>query len=586
MFTAAFWTNVNIMAWFWLPALLLLWRQIARARRRALWTLALAVTLWAMLLTDLQYPLFAVWLVVPYALLTLRQAQTLRRRLELLAAGAAAVAGALLLLWAAGPLPGILAFDTSTLALTPASDSAALRFPDGLLWHVTDGVPRAHLALVGVVIALVVGGKPQPHPANAGPPLSVWRGSWGVRWFWLALVIAPLLLSFGASVTLAGVEIPLPYAMLHAALGGMFRYPERFLPVFLIPAVLFTALTLTPMLRARPRAALFASALALLAVIGAARTFSPLPVQPAPRPHDFYTALGREPYDYVVVEAPTGGSSGQGIVGTEAAQTLQFYGITHGKRMVNGHISRVNTWHFWHMRTDDAMLAWLGQRRWLEPELVEAQLRERVYNWPIGYIVVHQDLIGREGPTTQEIIGYFNSLPDLLCPVWVEGDAVAYRTAWHPDGCPPRTPPEVEPGVYAIDVGAAGDERHIGWGWHWPETVSGITWRWAGEYPQARLYADLPPGAYRLTLTMQAFWEPRRVVVLVNGVEVGAVTTPTDTLRAHTFDVPAAAVGSGQHVEIVLDYDTVVVPAEVGQSADPRRLAVAVDTLRFARQGE
>ncbi|MGQ9889922.1 MAG: hypothetical protein ACUVSX_15765, partial [Aggregatilineales bacterium] len=372
MFTATFWTNVNLVAWFWLPVLLLVWGQIARAPRRALWTLTLAVALWAMLLTDLQYPLFAVWLVVPYALLTLWQAPTLPRRLELLGAGAVAVAGALLLLWAAGPLPGILAFDTRTLALTPASDAAALRFPDGLLWHTTDGVPRAHLALVGVVIALAVGGlraKPDSRLANVDLSLAMWRRGQGARWFWLALMIAPLLLSFGASTALAGVEIPLPYALLHAALGGMFRYPERFLPVFLIPAVLFTALTLTPMVRARPRAALFASALALLAVIGAARTFSPLPVQPVPRPYAFYTALGREPYDYVVVEVPTGGSSGQGIVGTEAAQTLQFYGITHGKRMVNGHISRVNTWHFWHMRTDDALLAWLGQRRWLEPEL-------------------------------------------------------------------------------------------------------------------------------------------------------------------------------------------------------------------------
>ena len=583
MFTAAFWTNVNIMAWFWLPALLLLWGQVARARRRAAWALALAIALWAMLLTDLQYPLFAIWLVGPYALLTLRQAPSPRTRLGLLAAGAAAAAAALLLLWIAGPLPGILAFDTGALALTPAADAVALRFPDGLLWHVTDGTPRAHLALAGAAAALLIerlAARLRP-AAGTGAPRAP-----KVRWFWLALVPAPLLLSFGASVTAAGAEIALPYALLHQALGGMFRYPERFLPVFLIPAALFTALTLTPLLRARPRAALLVPALTLLAVIGAARTFSPLPAQPAPRPYAFYAAMGREPYDYVVVEAPTGGSSGQGIVGTEAAQTLQFYGITHGKRMVNGHISRVNTWHFWHMRTDDALLSWLGQRRWLEPALVEAQLRERIYGWPIGYIVVHQDLIGREGPTAQEIVGYFNSLPDLLCPAWVEGDAVAYRTAWHPDGCPPRTPPLAEPGVYLLDLGAAGDERFIGWGWHWPEDVGGATWRWAGEYPQARLYVDLPPGAYRLTLTMQAFHEPRQVTISVNERRVGTVEVGPDALSSHTFDVPAALIGGGAHVTLTFDYDAVIVPAEVGQSADPRRLAVALDSVRFARQGE
>ena len=49
-----------------------------------------------------------------------------------------------------------------------------------------------------------------------------------------------------------------------------------------------------------------------------------------------------------------------------------FYGITHGKRMVNAHLSRVPISHYWYMRTDDPMLAWLGQRRFIEPEVVEA----------------------------------------------------------------------------------------------------------------------------------------------------------------------------------------------------------------------
>ena len=65
------------------------------------------------------------------------------------------------------------------------------------------------------------------------------------------------------------------------------------------------------------------------------------------------------------------------------------------------------------------------------------------------------------------MLGYLNSLGDLLCPVAVEGDAVFYRTAWHPDGCPPRTPPETSPGVYTLDIGSPGDEAFIGWGWHY-----------------------------------------------------------------------------------------------------------------------
>lgn len=35
---------------------------------------------------------------------------------------------------------------------------------------------------------------------------------------------------------------------------------------------------------------------------------------------------------------------------------------------------------------------------------------------------------------------------------------------------------------------------------------------------------------------------------------------------------------------VTLDYDAVIVPNEVGQSADPRKLAVAVDWVAFTRQ--
>jgi hypothetical protein len=237
------------------------------------------------------------------------------------------------------------------------------------------------------------------------------------------------------------------------------------------------------------------------------------------------------------------------------------------------------------MLTDDPMYSWLGQRRFLEPENVERQLRERIFDYPIGYIVVHQDLIGRHGSTPQEIIGYFNSLPDLLCPYTVEGDVAVYRTAWHPDGCPPRTPPETAPGIYTIDIGSSGDERYIGWGWHWQEDVSGVTLRWTGEYPQTEIYVDLPPDTYTIEIAAQAFWETRRLRLLVNGTALADPATITvDSLHNYTFSIPASLVADGNHLKLTLDYDAWIVPVEVGQSADTRRLAVAVDWIRFTAE--
>ncbi len=57
----------------------------------------------------------------------------------------------------------------------------------------------------------------------------------------------PLILSAGASITVGGLEIPLPYVGCTTLFGGMFRYPERFAPVLLIPAVIFIMQTLTPL---------------------------------------------------------------------------------------------------------------------------------------------------------------------------------------------------------------------------------------------------------------------------------------------------------------------------------------------------
>jgi hypothetical protein len=217
-------------------------------------------------------------------------------------------------------------------------------------------------------------------------------------------------------------------------------------------------------------------------------------------------------------------------------------------------------------------MAWLGQRRLLEPDVVTKQLRERIFSWPISYIVVHQELIGKIGPTPQEILGFLNAQTELVCPVWVEGDAVVYRTAWHPAGCPARTPPERETGVYQIDLGESGDEKFIGQGWHWQESVPGTMVRWMTD--QALIYVDLPAGAYRLTVSAQAFQQTRELTVRVNDQEVGIANVPANSLHPLEFEIPRDVIGDGRHVTITL-------AAQSERSADDRPLSVMVDWIRF-----
>ncbi len=604
-------THLNLMDWFWLPGLLLLWRQIVRTASAAgrglarpwaalAWGVVFGVALWGLLLTDLQFPIFAAAVVVPYGVLTLligglpgvsmSPRERWQGRAWLAISGLVAVAVGLSLMWFAGPLPYIARFQ-GELVPGPASDRPGIPFPAGFLsmarewWQWDQPSLGAFFPLLLLLTAIWALARPA-----TGTRLSVAGRPRRIRWFWLAVAIPPLIFAMGPYLYVGGAQVTLPFIWLYDLTSGMFRMPWRLAPIGVLAGVAFIALTWTLLLRRRRVSLpvrLWGGVAALLLLAISVRLFETRPLDAVLPDYDFYRAMGAEqgpPYDdYVVVEAPTGMGTGEVLIGSQRAIQYQWYGMQHHKRMVNGFISRAPVDQFYYIETGDPLLSWLGQRVFLDPGAVEPLLRERIYGWPIGYIVLHTDDIGQNTATPQEIIGYFNQLDDLLCPMWIEGAAVVYRTRWHPDGCLPRTPSETAPGVYEIDLGASGDERFIGWGWHWQEDVGATHWRWAGEYPEARLYVDLPPGAYRLTVAAQAFWEPRQLTVLVNGEVVGdVVTVDTDALQEFAFDVPADAIGDGQHVEITLGYDAVIVPAEVGQSADPRKLSIAVDWVRLA----
>ena len=72
--------------------------------------------------------------------------------------------------------------------------------------------------------------------------------------------------------------------------------------------------------------------------------------------------------------------------------------------------------------------------------------------------------------------------------------------------------------------------------------------------------------------------------LVVSGEPVGGEGTVGEAgLEAYTFALPAAWVGTGEHLALALKYDEALVPVEIGQSADQRSLAVAVDWIEFRR---
>ena len=574
MMLAAMLETINYLSLFWLPLNLLLWDRVAKSRGRAAlaWTLAQGLAFYAMMMTDLQLILFLAFLLIPYGVLTLIEQGDWTARLRLMGRGLVALAIMTGLLWFVGPLSYILRYDFSELSPMAIENAGGIPFPLGYIWRY-DTYNRA-VTLGSLVLPLLIAAWIGRHRAHDRK-----------RWFWLALAILPFLLSLGPFVHLGDTLIPMPYILLHRLFGGLFRSPARFDAVIIMAVLLFVGRTFTPLIK-RAHASLGVAVGGLLLVVIDARLFVPMPIQPVAPHYTFYETIGKErgePYDReVILEVPVAGGSGEAWVGEFRAMETQFYGMIHGKRMLNGAIARAPLRYFWYWLYDDPMLSWLGQRRYLEPQNVEAQLRQRIFDWQIGYVVVHRELIGHDSSTVQEILGYFNALDDLLCPYTVEGDAVVYRTRWHPDGCPQRTPPETLPGVYTLDIGSPGDEGFLGWGWHYPEPVSGLTLRWTGEYPQANIYLDLPPGAYTVDVSAQAFWEARRLRLWANGQILGdPVTVSVDALHEYRFVIPSPLLGDGKHVTLMLEYDAVVIPAQAEQSGDTRKLAIAVDWIRF-----
>jgi hypothetical protein len=165
------------------------------------------------------------------------------------------------------------------------------------------GIPLLLLALMGAAWTLVTVFRQAGAALRSGP------ASVGIT----ALVVGFVTLVFSGPprVTVAGLVIPMPYALLENV-TTVFRVPHRFAVVVMLSVCLLAALALTALLRHRPLA-LQVGALALLAVVFAVD----LRAQPSPSTTEvqyppIYDLLKRQPpgivAEYPLNLAPTVGS--------------------------------------------------------------------------------------------------------------------------------------------------------------------------------------------------------------------------------------------------------------------------------------
>lgn len=561
-------SHLNLIAVFWLPLALLLWERVAITRRAA-WALLLGLALWGMWLTD---PLVLLWvaaLLGPYALLTLVRQRAAWGRI--VALGVLALAVMLALGYVLAPLRQMLAYDTEELI--PADDYTlrAYSLPlEALFFQPGDRDRSLGLLLNALVLAglFVPGGDRR-------------------RWFWLLAALPALILALGPDVRVGGVRVPLPFRLVFELTEGQLRTPVRFLPAATVALVTFAALTFDPWLRRVRPAALrgVVAGLLVAAFLLDYGALAPFPSAPAPPAYDFYAMMRAErypDYDYVVLDVPVGVFSGWREAGSHAR--AQFYAVTHEKRTVSGMLARFSPTQHLYYDTSPLFAGLTGlQVLGTGPDI--AELARIVDEWPVGYVVVHLNWLSAE--RALNALAFMNAHPSL-CFVTVERDAVLYRTTSHPKGCPPRLPPETDPGTYVIDLGAPGDEGFIGHGWYAHEDIGGVRARWAGDRLEALLYAHLPPdaGEYRMTVRVAAFAAPREVDVVANGVPLGAFTVPPDDWSEHTVTIPADVIaGVGGDLILSLSADGAASAAELGLSSDPRPLTLAYDWVRFSPAG-
>jgi hypothetical protein len=576
--------HLNLITAWWIPMVLYTWDRLV-ATHRFRWAILTGIVMWGMWFTDTLIIFWGGLLLSPCALYALGVAENRRERLRLVRFGAAILVIAVVLAWCLGPLKQTLDFDTGQLpparllTLRYYSLSAQSLFVPGLGGDQIVGIEHDEtLGLLVVVltwIALILG---------------VWRvyRRRQVRidetWFWLLAALPALILALGPDVRIAGVRVPLPFRVVHKLFGGQMRTPIRFLPPATAALVLFLAHRYDPVLRRARTRGLVASVclLALLLDYGALSRFPTIPALPS---YHFYTMMRSEhyqDYDYVVLEVPSGPFTGWREIGSHPE--AMYYGITHQKRMVSGLLSRIPIdEHLFYEQS--ALLGWLTDSRPLDASRAAIDLKHYVAEWPIGYVVVHQDWMSMD--KTLEVLAFFNSQPSL-CFVEVERDAVLYRAATHPKGCPPRLPPSTGPGSYLIRLGERGDEGFIGSGWYGSENIGGEIARWAGGQNEALLYASLPAGSgYAVTFRAVAFEQPRRVKVVVgtvvNGEQVvqrlGYFISQPGEWSEYTLILPADLVGGD--LTFSLAADGLVSAADLGLSDDSRPLTLAYDTVEF-----
>jgi hypothetical protein len=245
----------------------------------------------------------------------------------------------------------------------------------------------------------------------------------GAYRFWLLAALFIYLLSLGPFLQPLRVYLPFAAFSLWPPLR-QFRTPYRLAAPAVIGLGMVAAMVLAylwPRFRSRPLMVVI-----VLVVVGGrllyAMVHDPLIVQVYPS-YTIYEQIAAEPGDFALLEVPFGVRSGLAAIG-EGGEVLQYYQATHGKRLLNGMIARLDpaVFEFYQQRPSLMLLSGAAVE---EPAAMVDQDFAEVLQWSNSrYVLVHGRLLMTE--QQERIMAFLGRQPQLE-RVGQESDLVIYR---------------------------------------------------------------------------------------------------------------------------------------------------------------
>ena len=399
--------------------------------------------------------------------------------------------------------------------------------------------------------------------------LGAWRFRGEVRG-WAVALITFMLLSLGPVLQIGGrylwsfdnvlgdgreSPIMLPFTLLHyiPIVQGN-RAANRFSVVLMLCAAVLVGYGLWAvaqwLLARRPRGQGVAAALVGLLTVAllVEQLALPLPLTDARIPAG-YALLAAEEADVAVLTLPLGWRNSFGVVGAENTRN-QFYQTFHGKRLVQGNISRApaEKFDYWQrLPLIRSLIEIENDRAVPEAWRAEDQAQGMAVMAGLGvrYLAVHPAVAGRP-PYEQNRERALTYLQEMLpLELLYEGDdLLLYRL------------PEAELSR-ELSFGTPQSALATVRGW-WPPESEG--WQWADS--EATVLLPLDDSAdQRLTLEMQPYQLPQRVTLRINEQIVGAQRLDAGWQRVSVV-VPAHVL-RGPTARLTLQFDRVDRPVDI-----------------------